>query len=162
MPRPRSRRRAPPGRPGPRIRIAYRIEALRRFANVVRRQGSRIRRADLARRPASRFWEAKTEVGAVVNKVEISIEAYAERTPQRKMEAALGNRIAVRHKPHGVLAVLGPVQFPRAPAQRPHRPGADRRQCGRLQAVREDARRRASSSSAASTKREFPKASSGC
>src|SRR4029079_10402669 len=39
-------------------------------------------------------------------------EAYAERTPQRKMEAALGNRIAVRHKPHGVLAVLGPYNFP--------------------------------------------------
>jgi succinylglutamic semialdehyde dehydrogenase len=28
------------------------------------------------------------------------------------MEAALGNRIAVRHKPHGVLAVLGPYNFP--------------------------------------------------
>ena len=58
------------------------------------------------------FWEARTEVGAVVNKVEISVEAYAERTPQRKMEAALGNKIAVRHKPHGVLAVLGPYNFP--------------------------------------------------
>ena len=28
------------------------------------------------------------------------------------MEGALGNRIAVRHKPHGVLAVLGPYNFP--------------------------------------------------
>jgi len=35
-----------------------------------------------------------------------------QRTPQRKMEAALGNRIAVRHKPHGVLGVLGPYNFP--------------------------------------------------
>ena len=58
------------------------------------------------------LWEAKTEVGAVVNKVQISIQAYAERTPQRKMEAAMGDRIAVRHKPHGVLAVLGPYNFP--------------------------------------------------
>src|SRR5206468_6732600 len=46
------------------------------------------------------------------NKVEISIDAYAERTPQRKLEAALSNRVAVRHKPHGVLAVLGPYNFP--------------------------------------------------
>ena len=40
-----------------------------------------------------------------------------------------------------------PLQFPGAPAQRPHRPGADRRQRGRLQAEREDARRSANSSS---------------
>ena len=66
----------------------------------------------IARETGKPLWEAKTEVGAVVNKVEISVEAYAERTPQRKMEAALGNRIAVRHKPHGVLAVLGPYNFP--------------------------------------------------
>jgi len=30
----------------------------------------------------------------------------------RRLEAALGNKIAVRHKPHGVLAVLGPYNFP--------------------------------------------------
>src|SRR4029078_13548638 len=28
------------------------------------------------------------------------------------METALGNKVAVRHKPHGVLAVLGPYNFP--------------------------------------------------
>jgi hypothetical protein len=67
----------------------------------------------IARETGKPLWEARTEVGAVVNKVDISIDAYAERTPQRKLEAALGNRIAVRHKPHGVLAVLGPYNFPR-------------------------------------------------
>src|SRR4051812_45576919 len=91
--------------------VAYRIEAVRRFANVVRKRESEF--ADLiAKETGKPFWEARTEVAAVVNKVEISIEAYAERTPQRKLEAALGNRIAVRHKPHGVLAVLGPYNFP--------------------------------------------------
>lgn len=90
---------------------AYRIEAVRRFANVVRAKEAGF--AELvARETGKPLWEAKTEVGAVINKVQISIEAYAERTPQRKMEAALGNRIAVRHKPHGVLAVLGPYNFP--------------------------------------------------
>jgi succinylglutamic semialdehyde dehydrogenase len=90
---------------------AYRIEALRRFANVVRKNETEFAEL-IARETGKPFWEARTEVGAVVNKVQISIEAYAERTPQRKMEAALGNRIAVRHKPHGVLAVLGPYNFP--------------------------------------------------
>ncbi|HSR00407.1 MAG TPA: succinylglutamate-semialdehyde dehydrogenase [Sphingomicrobium sp.] len=90
---------------------AYRIEALRRFANVVRTKESDFAEL-IARETGKPLWEARTEVGAVVNKVQISVEAYAERTPQRKMEAALGNRIAVRHKPHGVLAVLGPYNFP--------------------------------------------------
>jgi succinylglutamic semialdehyde dehydrogenase len=90
---------------------AYRIEAVRRFANVVRRKEAEF--ADLiARETGKPLWETKTEVAGVVNKVEISVDAYAERTPQRKMEAALGNKVAVRHKPHGVLAVLGPYNFP--------------------------------------------------
>jgi succinylglutamic semialdehyde dehydrogenase len=91
--------------------VAYRIEALRRFANVVRKKEAEF--AELISKETGKpFWEARTEVGAVVNKVEISIDAYAERTPQRKLEAALGNKVAVRHKPHGVLAVLGPYNFP--------------------------------------------------
>jgi succinylglutamic semialdehyde dehydrogenase len=90
---------------------AYRMEAVRRFANVVRSKEAEFAEL-IARETGKPFWEARTEVAAVVNKVQISIEAYAERTPQRKMEAALGNKIAVRHKPHGVLAVLGPYNFP--------------------------------------------------
>ena len=90
---------------------AYRIEALRRFANVVRKEEAGFAEL-IARETGKPLWEAKTEVASVVNKVDISIEAYAERTPQRRMEAALGNKVAVRHKPHGVLAVLGPYNFP--------------------------------------------------
>jgi succinylglutamic semialdehyde dehydrogenase len=90
---------------------AYRIEAVRRFANVVRKNEADFATL-IARETGKPLWEAKTEVGAVVNKVEISVDAYAERTPQRRMEAALGNKVTVRHKPHGVLAVLGPYNFP--------------------------------------------------
>jgi len=91
--------------------VAYRIEAVRRFANVVRKREQEFAEL-IARETGKPFWEARTEVASVVNKVEISVAAYAERTPQRKVEAALGNRVAVRHKPHGVLAVLGPYNFP--------------------------------------------------
>ena len=90
---------------------AYRIEAVRRFANVVRKKEPEFAEL-IARETGKPLWETKTEVAAVINKVEISVDAYAERTPQRKMEAALGNKVAVRHKPHGVLAVLGPYNFP--------------------------------------------------
>jgi succinylglutamic semialdehyde dehydrogenase len=91
--------------------LAYRSEAVQRFANVVRKRESEFATL-ISRETGKPFWETRTEVAAVVNKVQISIDAYSERTPQRKLESALGNKIAVRHKPHGVLAVLGPYNFP--------------------------------------------------
>ena len=91
--------------------VSYRIETMNRFANVVRAREQEF--ADLiARETGKPYWEALTEVGSVVGKVAISINAYSERTPMRKLEAAMGNKVAVRHKPHGVLAVLGPYNFP--------------------------------------------------
>ncbi|HEX5182841.1 MAG TPA: succinylglutamate-semialdehyde dehydrogenase [Allosphingosinicella sp.] len=91
--------------------LAVRIESLRRFANVVR--GKKDELADLiARETGKPLWETATEVDAVVNKVDISVAAYSERTSQRRVEGAMGARVAVRHKPHGVLAVLGPYNFP--------------------------------------------------
>jgi succinylglutamic semialdehyde dehydrogenase len=91
--------------------LTVRIEAMRRFTNVVR--GAKDKFADLiARETGKPLWEAGTEVDAVINKVDISISAYSERTAQRRFEGALGARVAVRHKPHGVLAVLGPYNFP--------------------------------------------------
>ena len=91
--------------------LAFRVETLRRFANLARAQMEPF--ADLiARETGKPLWEAKTEVEAVINKVDISVSAYAERTAQRRLEGAMGARVAVRHKPHGVLAVLGPYNFP--------------------------------------------------
>jgi succinylglutamic semialdehyde dehydrogenase len=91
--------------------LSYRVETLRRFANVARARIEPF--SDLiARETGKPLWEARTEVEAVVNKVDISVSAYADRTSQRRLEGALGARVAVRHKPHGVLAVLGPYNFP--------------------------------------------------
>jgi succinylglutamic semialdehyde dehydrogenase len=91
--------------------FAVRVETLRRFANIVRSKLEPF--ADLiARETGKPLWEARTEVEAVINKVDISVSAYAERTAQRRLEGAMGARVAVRHKPHGVLAVLGPYNFP--------------------------------------------------
>jgi succinylglutamic semialdehyde dehydrogenase len=90
---------------------SYRFEALRRFANVVRSKEKPFAEL-IAKETGKPLWEARTEVAAVINKVEISIDAYGERTPRRKLEADLGNKISVKHKPHGVLAVLGPYNFP--------------------------------------------------
>src|SRR4051812_47397943 len=91
--------------------LAYRVETLRRFANLARAGIEAF--ADLiARETGKPLWETRTEAEAVVNKVDISISAYADRTSQRRLEGAPGARVAGRHKPHGVLAVLGPYNFP--------------------------------------------------
>ncbi len=91
--------------------VAFRMETLRRFANVVRSRTDEFAEL-IARESGKPLWEARTEIGAVISKVEISVAAYADRTPQRKLEAALGSKVAVRHKPQGVLGVLGPFNFP--------------------------------------------------
>ena len=94
-----------------RLPVANRMELMRRFANEVRRQAEPFAEV-IARETGKPMWEARTEVEAVIGKVEISISAYAERTGQKKLNSALSGTAAVRHKPHGVMAVLGPYNFP--------------------------------------------------
>jgi len=91
--------------------LAVRIEALRRFANVVRQKADAFTDL-LARETGKPLWEARTEVETVIAKVDISVTSYSERTGQRRIEAPMNTRLALRHKPHGVLAVLGPYNFP--------------------------------------------------
>ncbi|RYD92801.1 MAG: succinylglutamate-semialdehyde dehydrogenase [Sphingomonadales bacterium] len=91
--------------------LAYRIEALRRFANVVRQKADAFTDL-LARETGKPLWEARSEVETVIAKVDISVTAFSERTGQRRVDAPMNTRLALRHKPHGVLAVLGPYNFP--------------------------------------------------
>lgn len=91
--------------------LSERIERVRSFANRVRADLEKF--ADvIARETGKPLWEARTEVESVINKVDISIRAYADRTAQRRLDGKAGTRSALRHKPHGVLAVLGPYNFP--------------------------------------------------
>ncbi|WP_298164929.1 succinylglutamate-semialdehyde dehydrogenase [Novosphingobium sp.] len=91
--------------------LSTRIELLRRFANEVRKESDKL--ADLiARETGKPLWEARGEVDGVVDKVEVSVRAYAERTSQRKLDGALNGTSAVRHKPHGVVAVISPYNMP--------------------------------------------------
>ncbi|MBW1251620.1 succinylglutamate-semialdehyde dehydrogenase [Pantoea allii] len=52
-------------------------------------------------------WEALTEVTAMINKIAISVKAYHQRTGEQQQGES-----ALRHRPHGVLAVFGPYNFP--------------------------------------------------
>lgn len=56
-------------------------------------------------------WEATTEVTAMINKIAISVKAYHTRTGEQHTEMPDG-AATLRHRPHGVLAVFGPYNFP--------------------------------------------------
>ncbi len=73
----------------------------------------------IARETGKPRWEALTEVAAMVGKIPISIVAYRERTGERGGERGGERsgqvqevRSVLRHKPHGVVAVFGPYNFP--------------------------------------------------
>ncbi|MEY3986413.1 MAG: N-succinylglutamate 5-semialdehyde dehydrogenase [Pseudomonadota bacterium] len=91
--------------------LAERIALVEHFAEIVRARHEEMA-VLIARETGKPLWETRTEVDAVINKVAISIQAYAERTPEREVAAIAGQRTWVRHKPHGVMAVLGPYNFP--------------------------------------------------
>lgn len=76
------------------------------FARLLERDKTELA-AIIARETGKPRWETLTEVQAMINKVAISIKAYHTRTgEQAEGESSL------RHRPHGVLAVFGPYNFP--------------------------------------------------
>ncbi|WP_194744134.1 succinylglutamate-semialdehyde dehydrogenase [Thermaurantiacus tibetensis] len=94
--------------------LAERAGLLRRFAELVTARTEDLART-IAEETGKPFWEAKGEAASVAAKVAISIEAYGVRTGTTERPFAAdpaGAMQAVRHKPHGVLAVLGPYNFP--------------------------------------------------
>ncbi len=91
--------------------LANRIEMVRRFANEVRKQADPFAEL-IARETGKPLWEARAEVDWVIAKVEFAVRAYAERTGQRKLDSALQGTAALRHKPHGVMAVITPHNMP--------------------------------------------------
>ncbi|MDF2777860.1 MAG: astD [Enterobacteriaceae bacterium] len=65
----------------------------------------------IARETGKPRWEAATEVGAMINKAAISVKAWHVRTGEQQTAMADG-AATLRHRPHGVLAVFGPYNFP--------------------------------------------------
>lgn len=56
-------------------------------------------------------WDSRGEAAALATKVDISIEAFHDRTGSRTTEMGSA-RSVVRHRPLGVMAVFGPYNFP--------------------------------------------------
>ena len=65
----------------------------------------------IARETGKPLWETATEVAAMIGKIGLSEKAYHDRTGTIENTMPLGKAF-IRHKPHGVVAVFGPYNFP--------------------------------------------------
>ena len=82
----------------------------RSFAELLGRDKDQLR--DLIGRETGKpRWESATEVATMIAKIDISVKAYHERSG-RKDGTAGDARSVLRHRPHGVVAVFGPYNFP--------------------------------------------------
>lgn len=83
---------------------------IERFAGLLESHKSELTDI-IARETGKPRWEATTEVAAMINKIAISVKAYHLRTGEQVTPMADG-AASLRHRPHGVLAVFGPYNFP--------------------------------------------------
>lgn len=65
----------------------------------------------IAQETGKTLWDARSEVAAVLSKIAFTSDAYAERTGERNRPMP-GATAHLRHRPHGVMAVFGPYNFP--------------------------------------------------
>lgn len=90
--------------------VEDRVAVLKAFSAVVETRKSELS-TTLAQETGKTLWDATSEITAMIGKLNFSLAAYNERTGV-KMGEGQGFKTALRHKPHGVLAVYGPYNFP--------------------------------------------------
>ena len=87
-----------------------RIAVMRRYKAALDARKAAFAEA-LSRETGKALWETTAEIGSMMAKVDVSIAAYEERTGVRETAMPFG-RAVLRHRAHGVMAVLGPFNFP--------------------------------------------------
>lgn len=87
-----------------------RVMFARRYAELLGERKTEL--AELIAKDAGKvLWDALGEATAMINKVEISVKAYEERTGHKEaVNGAIRSKLS--HRPHGVMAVFGPYNFP--------------------------------------------------
>ncbi len=90
--------------------FAHRLAIIEAFSDALKENKDDLART-IARETGKALWDASGEVAGMIGKGAISVKAYMERTGTHETEAA-GAKLRIAHKPHGVMAVLGPFNFP--------------------------------------------------
>ncbi|MDP2714887.1 succinylglutamate-semialdehyde dehydrogenase [Rheinheimera sp.] len=92
------------------LSFEQRVEVVKKFAELLSSNKEALA-LSIAEETGKALWEARTEVAAMTGKIDISVRAYQERTGSKENPMPQG-RAFIRHKPHGVVAVFGPYNFP--------------------------------------------------
>jgi succinylglutamic semialdehyde dehydrogenase len=87
-----------------------RFQVARKFAGIVAARRQEFISA-ISSETGKPLWESNQEVDTVVKKVDLSISAYAQRTGHHEQEMGQA-RSVLSHAPHGIVAILGPFNFP--------------------------------------------------
>lgn len=90
--------------------IEERIAICTKFTEIVSEHKEELA-TTIAQETGRLLWETRTEIGAIVGKLAISINAFNERTGTTENDMA-GGKAILRHRAHGVMAVFGPYNFP--------------------------------------------------
>ena len=92
------------------LTIDDRLIVINKFGELLAENKERLAHT-IALETGKPLWETRTEVGAMIGKINISIKAHEERTGTVENPMP-GAKAFIRHKPHGVVAVFGPYNFP--------------------------------------------------
>lgn len=90
--------------------VQTRIDCVRRFGELLKHKAEPLART-IALETGKPLWETRTEVTAMIGKIDLSVRAYEERTGTHRNDSNGASTVLV-HRPHGVVAVFGPYNFP--------------------------------------------------
>lgn len=93
-----------------RTSIDERKAVLEAYAEALAKRKDEIAQA-ISRDMGKALWESQGEAATMVAKVAVSIKAQQERAGSSSQDAAFGSAV-LTHRPHGVMAVYGPFNFP--------------------------------------------------
>lgn len=96
--------------PWRRTPLSERIAILNAYADALEAKSEDIATA-ISRDMGKPLWESRTEAAAMKGKIGLSVKAQAERAGESSTDAAFGE-MELQHRPHGVMAVFGPFNFP--------------------------------------------------
>jgi succinylglutamic semialdehyde dehydrogenase len=94
--------------PWRRLPLEARVGYLTKYQAALKAHEEDLARS-IAREIGKPLWEARTEVGAMITKVQVSIGEGMAFVKDTRLDDLPGE---IRHRPHGVVAVLGPFNFP--------------------------------------------------
>ena len=91
--------------------IEERINYIKKFIEIVE-ENKEILAECISNEVGKPYWESLTEVSSIIGKLEPCVVAYNLRNQTIIREQKDGSRSITRFKPHGVVGIIGPYNFP--------------------------------------------------